>query len=78
MAEKSIGELFNVEINHPFISLHYVAQNVPIQKAAEVAKKYSKILGSKTVFIEKIIQKGETTVHVSVSYYDFISKGEVL
>lgn len=63
-----MNNLFNVEINHPFYSIHYVAENVPIKEAVKIAKKYSKIFCPKTVFIEKIFMEGETKVHESISY----------
>lgn len=72
MMKKSDSDLFNVEINHPMFSLHYVAESVPIKNAVQIARKYSKILCPLTVFIEKIYQKDGTTVHESISYYDFV------
>ena len=66
-------KLFNVQINHPMYSIHYVAKDIPLEKAKKVAEKYAKIFCPRTVFIENIYQNGKTTVHESMSYYDIIN-----
>ena len=68
-------DLFNVQINHPMFSIHYVSENVSWGEALKIAKEQSKIICPKSVFIEKIYQNGETTVHESMSCYDIIRGG---
>ena len=36
-------ELFNVEINHPMYSIHYVAKDVPLDRAIKIAKSIKNI-----------------------------------
>lgn len=67
-------ELFNVEINHPMFSIHYVAENVPLKEALKVAKEQAEFICPRAVFIEKVYMEGKTTVHESISYYDIIKE----
>jgi len=65
-------ELFNVEINHPFYSLHYVAEQVPLKEAMKIAEEQSKLFCPKTVFIEKVYDKEGTMIHESTPWYDIL------
>ena len=69
-----MSELFNVQINHPMFSIHYIAENVPLDEAVKIAKEQSKIICPHAVFIVKIYQKGGTKVHESISYYDIVRR----
>jgi hypothetical protein len=65
-------KLYNVEINHPMITLHYIAEQVPLEVAIEVAKKCMKTLCPHSIFIEYVYEKDGTEVHESTSIYDIL------